>query len=68
MPLTLPKQVAELKVLTAERGISMIEVKEGMLMFTRNNDFIHGGQQVPDLTKSETMGRLKEIKRVLLAL
>ena len=61
-------QVAQLKVLAAERGISIIEVKEEKLMLTRNNDYIMVGSKFPRLARTGASARLKEIKRFLLAL
>jgi transcription-repair coupling factor (superfamily II helicase) len=61
-------KVAELKVLAAERGITAIEVKDDKLMLTRNNDFIMAGSKFPRLVKKEAAARLKEIRKVLLAL
>ena len=61
-------QVAELKILAAERAITVIEVKEDRLMLTRNNDFIMVGSKFPRLTKTEAAARLKEIKKLLTAL
>ncbi len=61
-------QVAELKVLAGERGITVIEVKEDRLMLTRNNDFIMVGTKFPRLTKKEAGKRLVEIKKLLLVL
>jgi hypothetical protein len=37
-------------------------------MLKRNNDFITVGGKFPRLTKQDAKGRLKEIKRLLLAL
>jgi transcription-repair coupling factor (superfamily II helicase) len=61
-------QVAELKILASERGVTVIEVKEDRLMLTRNNDYIMLGGKFPRLTKPDATGRLKEIKKLLLAL
>ncbi len=61
-------QVAQLKVLAAERGISIIEVKEDKLMLTRNNDYIMVGSKFPRLARTGASARLKEIKKFLLAL
>jgi transcription-repair coupling factor (superfamily II helicase) len=61
-------KVAELKVLASERGITSLEVKEDKLMLTRNNDFIMMGTKFPRLVKNEAVARLKEIRKVLLAL
>ena len=46
-PLQLLLQVAELKILAAERGITVVEVKDDRLMLTRNNDFIMVGSKFP---------------------
>src|SRR5207245_3101992 len=61
-------QVAELKVLASERAITVIEVKEDKLMLTRNNDFVMSGSKFPRLKKKLAAARLKEIKKLLLAL
>jgi transcription-repair coupling factor (superfamily II helicase) len=61
-------QLAELKVLAGERGITAMEVKEDRLMLTRNNDFIMAGTKFPRLTKKEAGKRLGEIKKLLLVL
>jgi transcription-repair coupling factor (superfamily II helicase) len=60
--------VGELKILASERAITVIEVKEDKLMLTRNNDYLTVGGKFPRLTKKEAKARLKEIKRLLLAL
>ncbi|PWU21632.1 MAG: transcription-repair coupling factor [Verrucomicrobia bacterium] len=61
-------QVAEVKILASEHGISIIEVKEDRLMLTRNNDFIMIGSKFPRLTKQQPAARLREIKKFLLSL
>lgn len=61
-------QVAELKVLAAERGIAAIEVKDDKLMLSRNADYIMVGTKFPRLTKKEPGARLREIKKLLMAL
>jgi transcription-repair coupling factor (superfamily II helicase) len=68
LPLDLLLQVAELKLLASEKGITLIEVKEDRLMLTRNNDFIMVGSKFPRLTKKKAGDRLKEMKKLLLAL
>ena len=60
--------VAELKILASERNITVVEVKEDKIMLTRNKEFITLGGKFPRLTKKTAESRLKEIKRVLLAL
>jgi transcription-repair coupling factor (superfamily II helicase) len=67
-PIGLLLQIAELKMLASERGIAAIEVKDDKLMLTRNNDFIMVGSKFPRLTKKAAAARLKEIKKLLLAL
>jgi transcription-repair coupling factor (superfamily II helicase) len=60
--------VGELKILASERAITVIEVKDDRLMLTRNGDFIMLGGKFPRLTKVGAAARLKEIKKLLLAL
>jgi transcription-repair coupling factor (superfamily II helicase) len=67
-PLELLLQVAEVKVLAAERGITVIEVKEDRLMLTRNNDYVMVGSKFPRLIRKQAAARLKEIKQMLTAL
>ena len=67
-PISLLLQIAELKMLAGERGITAIEVKDDKLMLTRNNDFIMVGSKFPRLTKTGAGARLKEIKKLLMAL
>jgi transcription-repair coupling factor (superfamily II helicase) len=61
-------QVADLKMLASERDISTIEVQEDRLMLTRNKDYIMVGSKFPRLTRKEPGARLKEIRKLLLAL
>ena len=67
-PLQLLLQVAEVKFLAAERGITVIEVKEDKLMLTRNSDYIMEDNLFPRLIKKQASARLKEIKQMLLAM
>ena len=67
-PVELLLQIAGLKVVANDRGITAIETKEDKLMLTRNNDFIMAGGKFPRLTKAEVKARLNEIKRLLQAL
>jgi hypothetical protein len=46
----------------------VIEVKEDKLMLTRHGDFITLGGKFPRLSKKDGKARLKEIKKLLLAL
>jgi transcription-repair coupling factor (superfamily II helicase) len=61
-------QVAELKILAGEKAVTMIEVKDDKLMLTRHGDFITLGGKFPRLTKKQAGARLKEIKKLLLAI
>ncbi|MBP9901402.1 MAG: transcription-repair coupling factor [Verrucomicrobia bacterium] len=60
--------VGELKILASEKNVTVVEVKEDKIMLTRNNDFITLGGKFPRLTKKESKARLKEIKKLLLAI
>ncbi|MGN6643534.1 MAG: TRCF domain-containing protein, partial [Verrucomicrobiota bacterium] len=66
-PVELLLQIAELKGLAAERGITVVEVKEDKLMLTRAGDYIMVGGKFPRLSRKEAKARLKEIKRLLLS-
>jgi transcription-repair coupling factor (superfamily II helicase) len=61
-------QLGEVKNLAAERGVTVIEVKDDRLMLTRNADYIMIGGKFPRLTRKTASAKLKEIKKLLLAL
>ncbi len=61
-------QITEIKILASERQITVIETQGDKLMLTRNNDYIMVGTKFPRLTKKDASGRLKEIKKLLLAI
>ncbi|HKW28727.1 MAG TPA: DEAD/DEAH box helicase, partial [Verrucomicrobiae bacterium] len=67
-PVELLLLVAELKILAAEKSVTAIEVKDDKLMLTRHGDFITLGGKFPRLTKKDARARLKEIKKLLLAI
>ena len=67
-PLERLLQVARLKLLAAERGITLIEVKDDKLMLTRNHDYLMTGSRFPRLAASGASARLQEIEKFLLAL
>jgi transcription-repair coupling factor (superfamily II helicase) len=67
-PVELLLTVAELKILASEKSVTAIEVKDDKLMLTRHGDFITLGGKFPRLTKKDAKARLKEIKRLLLAI
>ena len=60
--------MGELKILASEKGVTGIEVEEDKLKLTRYGDFIQLGGKFPCLTKKEPQARIKEIKRLLLAI
>jgi hypothetical protein len=61
-------QVGELKILAGEKAVTAVEVEEDKLKITRHGDFITLGGKFPRLAKKEAGARLKEIKRLLLAI
>ena len=67
-PVELLLAVGELKILASDKSVTDIEVEEDKLKITRRNDLITLGGKFPRLTKREPKARLKEIKRLLLAL
>ena len=48
--------------------MTTIEVEEDKLKITRHGDFITLGGKFPRLTKKDAKARLKEIKKLLLAI
>jgi transcription-repair coupling factor (superfamily II helicase) len=64
-PVELLLQVAAIKYIAAERGVSVIESKDDKLMLTRNNDFVMVDGKFPRLAKKEPRARLNEIKRLV---
>ena len=64
-PAELLVEVAGLKVVAAERGISSIETKEDRLMLERNGDYVMVGGRLLRLTKATPKARLKEIRRYI---
>jgi transcription-repair coupling factor (superfamily II helicase) len=60
--------VAELKLLAGQRGVTSVEVKDDKVMLSRNGDYVMLGNKFPRLTRKTPDARLKEIKKLLLAL
>jgi transcription-repair coupling factor (superfamily II helicase) len=60
--------VADLKILGSEKSVTSIEVNNDKLMLTRLGDFITLGGKFPRLAKKDVKARLKEIKKLLLAI
>jgi transcription-repair coupling factor (superfamily II helicase) len=67
-PVDLLLAVTELKILASDKSVTVIEVEQDKLKLTRHHDLITLGGKFPRLTKKEAKARLKEIKRLLLAL
>jgi transcription-repair coupling factor (superfamily II helicase) len=67
-PVELLLAVGELKILASDKSVTAIEVSDDKLMLTRHGDFITLGGKFPRLTKKDAKARLKEIKRLLLAI
>ena len=60
--------VAELKLLAADKAVTLIETKEDKIMLTRNSELLQLGGKFPRLMKKQPKARLNEIKRLLLAM
>ena len=60
--------VGELKILASDKAVTAIEVAEDKLKITRHGDYLQLGGKFPRLTKKDAKGKLKEIKRLLLAI
>jgi transcription-repair coupling factor (superfamily II helicase) len=60
--------IGELKILASEKAVTAVEVEIDKLKLTRAGDFITLGGKFPRLTKKDSKARLKEIKRLLLAI
>jgi transcription-repair coupling factor (superfamily II helicase) len=67
-PVELLLAVAELKILASDKNIASLEVEEDKLKLTRAGEFITLGGKFPRLTKKGAPPRLKEIRRLLLAI
>ena len=60
--------VGELKILASDKNVTSIEVTDDKLKLIRSGDYIQLGGKFPRLTKKDAKGKLKEIKRLLLAI
>jgi transcription-repair coupling factor (superfamily II helicase) len=67
-PLELLFQVQEIKVLAAAREITSVEVKRDKLILTRRGDLVLVGGMFPRLTQKGAEARLREIRKLLLAI
>lgn len=61
-------ELAELRVLAADRGVSLLETKEGRVLITRHGDFVTVNGRFPRLTKSDPKGRLRELRKLVMSL
>ncbi len=61
-------KAAELKLIAADKNVTVIETKGDKLMLTRNNDFLMASGKFPRLTRATPSARLNEIKKLLLSL
>jgi transcription-repair coupling factor (superfamily II helicase) len=61
-------KAAELKLIAAEKNVTVIETQGDKLMLTRNNDFLMAAGKFPRLTRATPSARLNEIKKLLLSL
>jgi len=61
-------KVADLKIAAAAKGLTIIEVKEDKLILKRHDDFVMAKGKFPRLRAKSPAARLKEIKKVVLAL
>ncbi|HOW67328.1 MAG TPA: transcription-repair coupling factor [Candidatus Paceibacterota bacterium] len=59
--------VTELKILAAARGFERMETRGNKLMLTRFGEYFMVNGKFPRLTKTTAPGRLREIKKLLLA-
>jgi transcription-repair coupling factor (superfamily II helicase) len=61
-------QVADLRLLAAERGVDTVETKDGRVMLTRCGDFVTSDGRFPRLSKADPEGRLRELRKLIQAL
>jgi len=61
-------QVAELRLLAAERRVNSIETKDGRVMLIRGGDFVTLDGRFPRLSKADPEGRLRELRKLIQAL
>ena len=60
--------VGELKVIASDQGVDSIVVDKDRLKLKRSGDYISLGGKFPRLTKKKALARLREVKKLLLAL
>ena len=67
-PVRLLLLAAEVKQLASTRGVTHVETRGPKLMLTRQGDYLQLGGKFPRLTKKSASAKLKEIKKLLLAI
>jgi transcription-repair coupling factor (superfamily II helicase) len=60
--------MTEIKIMAGEKSVTAIEVEDDKLKISRHGDFIMFGGKFPRLVKKDAKARIKEIKRLLLAI
>ena len=60
--------VADLRLIAAERKVSAVETREDKVMLTRQGDYIIVGGKFPRLTRHDAKGKLKELRQLMRAL
>jgi transcription-repair coupling factor (superfamily II helicase) len=60
--------MAELKLLAATKQVTELEVRDNKVVLTRNGELLTLSGKFPRLTKFEPAARLKELRKLLLAL
>ncbi len=61
-------EVTALKLLAAGRGVTRLETREDKLLLERGGDYVMVGGRFPRLNRRDPAARLREIRRLLLAL
>ena len=64
-PVELLLEVALLKVLASQRGLSSLETKGAKLILIRNDDYVMVNGKFPRLEKEGTQARLNEIRKLV---
>jgi transcription-repair coupling factor (superfamily II helicase) len=67
-PVELLLAMTEIKIIAGEKSVTAIEVEDDKLKISRRGDFVMFGGKFPRLVKKDAKARLREIKRLLLAL
>ena len=67
-PVELLLAMSEIKIIAGEKSVTAIEVEDDKLKISRHGDFIMFGGKFPRLIKKDAKARIKEIKRLLLAI